>query len=990
MHKKISAFSRNVWLTVALFIALAVTFVFYVFAEKQIDHANDVRYQSLLLVDELRQSSDYLTYMARSFIVNGDPLYKKYYQDVLDIRDGKKPRSSLNSINNIYWGLASEKKQLISSVDSSTMPLLDMIRQIGVSEKEFEKLAQAKTNSDLLTITELRAMSLVESAGSDLAGKRAAAFGLLFGEQYNLAKAAIWKPLNEFYQLMDARTLDNVKSAETLASRVRWILIGFGLSLMFMLWRASQTLRTTLGANLETIHKHIANIGSGNFSSSSVVDVPAKNSVLGWLVQTQNDLIAAHNLHEKMEASLRESEARYRQIVVTAEEGIWAVDADANTSFVNPKMAVMLGYTEDEMLGRPLSDFMDDVGKEITEKNLERRRQGISEQHDFKFLHKDGSERWCRLATSPIFDENNHYAGALAMVTDITARRQTESALQEAYLYTQAILDNMADGVITFNKQGDIESFNASAHTMFGYEFDEIVAANLSLLIVETHNLQVCRDLAHMIESETKQLDMEGKRKDGSVFPINLSVSLLSRSGRESYVGVIRDTTRERQHIEEVHRLAFFDPLTELPNRRLVLDRLAQAILSASRTGQHGALMFLDLDHFKQLNDTLGHDVGDELLQQVGARLQSCVRDCDTVARMGGDEFVVLLEALSTHPIDAAAQTKAVANKILQVLGQPYHLCEHSYVSTPSIGIVVFLDQIESTEELCKKADVAMYQAKAVGRNTIRFFDPAMQAALSIRVEMESNMRRALGKNEFILHYQIQVDSQGIATGVEALLRWNHSVHGIVSPAAFIPMAEETGMILPIGKWVLEAACKQLAEWAEQPAMAHWTMAVNVSASQFARSDFVAILTQILHSTGAKPELLKLELTEAMLVSDIDDVIFKMAALKELGVCFSLDDFGTGYSSLAYLKRLPLDQLKIDKSFVHDLVTNTNDEAIARSVVTLGHNLGFKVIAEGVETAEQQNFLEQMGCDAYQGYYFGYPVATADLQSIVNNIPQLH
>jgi len=985
MHKEKSAFSRNIWLTVVLFGALVAVFIFYVVAEKRVDRANDVRYQSLLLTDELRQSSNDLTYMARSYVVNGNPFYKKYYQGILDIRDGKKART--NNMNNIYWELASANKQLTSSAEAPAVPLLEMIRQLGVTEQELTRLVQAKTSSDMVAITELRAMSLAEFAGSGAAEKRAAALNLLFDAQYNLSKAAILKPLNEFSEMVNARTFDNVQSAEALATRVRWILIVFGLSLMFMLWRTSQALRTTLGATVDTIYEHIANIGSGNFSSPIPVNASMKNTVLSWLAQTQKNLKAASDSHHAMETSLRDSEARYRQIVVTAEEGIWAIDANANTSFVNPKMAMILGYTEEEMLGRPVTDFMDEAGREITEKNIERRRQGIAEQHDFKFLHKDGSERWCQLATSPIHDENNQYAGALAMATDITARRQTESALQEAYRYTQAILDNMADGVITFNAEGDIESYNTAAHTIFGYSFDEIVDANIAMLIAEKHGEQVCCNFEKMIESETKQLDAEGKRKDGSIFPISVSVSLLPRSGRIIYVGVIRDITRERQHIEEVYRLAFFDPLTELPNRRLVLDRLEQAILTASRTGQYGALMFLDLDHFKQLNDTLGHDVGDELLQQVGGRLQSCVRDCDTVARMGGDEFVVLLEALSTHPIDAAAQTKAVANKILQVLGQPYHLCEHSYVSTPSIGIVIFLDHIESTEELCKKADVAMYQAKAVGRNTIRFFDPAMQAALSIRVELESNMRRALGQNEFILHYQIQVDGQGVPTGVEALVRWNHSVHGMVSPAAFIPMAEETGMILPIGKWVLEAACKQLVEWAEQPARAHWTMAVNISALQLVRSDFVETLKNVLRTTGAKPGHLKLELTEAMLVSDIDDVIIKMNALKELGVSFSLDNFGTGYSSLAYLKRLPLDQLKIDQSFVHDLMTNNNDEAIARSVVTLGHNLGLKVIAEGVETAEQRDFLAQMGCDAYQGYYFGHPVPTADLQSVINNIP---
>ncbi|RZA05762.1 MAG: bifunctional diguanylate cyclase/phosphodiesterase, partial [Moraxellaceae bacterium] len=394
-----------------------------------------------------------------------------------------------------------------------------------------------------------------------------------------------------------------------------------------------------------------------------------------------------------------------------------------------------------------------------------------------------------------------------------------------------------------------------------------------------------------------------------------------------------------------------------------------------------------DLDYFKQLNDSLGHDLGDVLLQQVAARLQSCVREGDSVARMGGDEFVMLIEALSPYPNEAASQAEMIAHKVLQALAHPYTLREHTYVITPSIGIVLFLDQIEPMDELLKKADVAMYQAKTAGRNNARFFDPTMQAAVSVRIELEKSMRLALERKEFLLHYQLQVDRNGKPTGAEALIRWNHSEHGMISPAAFIPLAEETGMILPIGQWVLETACVQLVEWAKAPHTRQWSMAVNVSLSQFAHPDFVANVTQALQKTGANPYQLKLELTESMLAKDVEEVIVKMFEIKALGVTFSLDDFGTGYSSLSYLKRLPLDQLKIDQTFVRDLLTDSNDATIARTVVALGHSLGLKVIAEGVETAEQRNALADMGCDAYQGYYFARPVAVRDLAAAVQKIP---
>lgn len=580
--------------------------------------------------------------------------------------------------------------------------------------------------------------------------------------------------------------------------------------------------------------------------------------------------------------------------------------------------------------------------------------------------------------------ENGEVQGIFVVVIDITERKRAELELQESVSHTQAILDNMFDGVITINTKGIIESFNMAATHIFGYTQEEVIGKNVTLLMPPNYKSQHESYLRQHNESLDSSVlntlrEVEGKRKSGQTFPMSLSISKILCAERVTFVGLVRDISQQRQDEEEIYRLAFYDPLTNLPNRRLLYDRLQQAMLTSSRTDQHGALMFLDLDYFKQLNDSLGHDLGDVLLQQVATRLQSCVREGDSVARMGGDEFVMLIEALSPYPNEAASQAEMIAHKVLQALSQPYTLREHSYVITPSIGIVVFLHQTDSMEDLLKKADVAMYQAKTAGRNTARFFDPTMQAAVSVRIELEKNMRKALERQEFLLYYQLQVDRQGQPTGVEALVRWKHSEHGMVSPAAFIPLAEETGMILPLGQWVLETACLQLVKWAKSPLTAHWNMSVNVSVSQFAHPDFVANVTKAIEKTGANPHQLKLELTESMLAKDVEEVIIKMVEIKALGVTFSLDDFGTGYSSLSYLKRLPLDQLKIDQSFVRDLLTDTNDATIARTVVALGHSLGLTVIAEGVETAEQRNVLAEMGCDAYQGYYFARPVPANDL-----------
>ncbi len=562
--------------------------------------------------------------------------------------------------------------------------------------------------------------------------------------------------------------------------------------------------------------------------------------------------------------------------------------------------------------------------------------------------------------------------------------KQTVDSLRASVIHTQAILDNMVDAVITINAQGHMESFNQSACVMFGYTLEEVIGRNVSLLMPQPHRGQHDSYLANYRTTGDARIigkprELEGQRKDGSTFPIHLSVSKLELPERVTFIGLVMDITQRRQNEEEIRRLAFYDPLTRLPNRRLLLDQLRHAMLAADRTGQRGAVLLLDLDHFKQINDSLGHTVGDALLVQVSQRLQTCVREGDIVARPGGDEFVLVLEALAGTDQDAASRAEAIASKVLSALGEPYTLNDKAYTCTPSIGLAIFPQHHETMDELVKQADAAMYQAKAAGRNRVCFFDFALQAAAEAREALTDAIRQALVRQEFQLFYQIQVQEDGAIQGVEALVRWRHPTRGMVSPAQFIPLAEETGLILPLGQWVLETACAQLVTWAQTQASAHWTIAVNVSALQFAQTDFVANVMLALERTGANPHLLKLELTESMVVGNVDVIISRMNALRARGVRFSLDDFGTGYSSLSYLKRLPLAQLKIDQSFVRDLLVDPNDAVIAQTIVSLGHSLGLVVIAEGVETKEQRDDLARMGCDAFQGYFFGRPVPAADL-----------
>ncbi|MDO8207239.1 MAG: EAL domain-containing protein, partial [Gallionella sp.] len=406
-------------------------------------------------------------------------------------------------------------------------------------------------------------------------------------------------------------------------------------------------------------------------------------------------------------------------------------------------------------------------------------------------------------------------------------------------------------------------------------------------------------------------------------------------------------------------------------------------LASSTRSGRKGALLFIDLDNFKTINDTLGHDIGDLLLQQVAQRLESCMREGDTVARIGGDEFVVMLEDLSEHTIEAAAQTEDIGEKILATLGQLYQLASHEHRSTPSIGATLFNGHNQAIDELLKQADIAMYQSKKAGRNTLRFFDPRMQQAVNARASLEEELHKALESRQFQLHYQIQVDSLRRPLGAEVLIRWLHPERGLVSPAQFIPLAEETGLILPIGRWVLETACAQLKAWQQDALTLDLVLAVNVSAKQFNQKDFVAQVRAVVQSHDINPMRLKLELTEGLFLENIEDTIATMNALKELGVQFSLDDFGTGYSSLQYLKRLPLDQLKIDQSFVRDLAVDGSDKAIVSTIIAMARNLNLDVIAEGVETEDQQQQLLGSGCACYQGYLFGKPMPIEQFEALL-------
>jgi diguanylate cyclase (GGDEF)-like protein len=477
------------------------------------------------------------------------------------------------------------------------------------------------------------------------------------------------------------------------------------------------------------------------------------------------------------------------------------------------------------------------------------------------------------------------------------------------------------------------------------------------------------------------------RRKNGEIYPEFLTITAVKDLNGilTNYVATFTDITTSKLAADEIKNLAFYDPLTHLPNRRLLLDRLEHALSSSNREERDGALLFLDLDHFKILNDTLGHGIGDLLLKQVADRLTACVRENDTVARLGGDEFVVMLENLSNNLYEAALQAKSIGEKILISISQTYQLGSHEYRNSISIGIALF-SQIQSGDELLKHADIAMYQAKKGGRNTLRFFDPQMQINIFARAALESDLRKALNFHQFQLYFQVQVGHLNKPFGAEVLLRWLHPERGLVSPAEFISLAEETGLIIPIGKWVLETACAQLKAWQHDKLTNKLTLSVNISAKQFRQADFIEHVKSLIQHYGISPGNLKLELTESILLDNIEATIATMNTLGTLGLKFSLDDFGTGYSSLQYLKRLPLYQLKIDQSFVRDIATDGYDEAIVRTIIAMAKSLNLNVIAEGVETEEQKQFLISNGCTNYQGYLFSKPVPISQFLVLLHSI----
>ncbi|MBQ0713419.1 MAG: EAL domain-containing protein [Porticoccus sp.] len=656
------------------------------------------------------------------------------------------------------------------------------------------------------------------------------------------------------------------------------------------------------------------------------------------------------------------------------------VDSDLHYRFSNKSYENWLGKSSKDVIGKHVKDVLGDEAYPIQKERYASVLSGKRVNFEYSLRFSDNKEHYISGSFVPDISDDGEVKGFFVLGTDITERKQAEEQLQIA-----AAAFETGDGMMITDSEGAILRVNHAFTIITGYTAEEAVGKNPRFLQSGRHNKAFFAAMWESINSTGQwQGEIFDQRKNGEVYPKWLTISAVKDDNDNTthYVGSHSDITVRKQAEERIRKLAFYDPLTELPNRALFQDRLRQAMTASGRDGRHGALLLIDLDNFKTLNDTRGHATGDKLLKSIAQRLDNTLREGDTVSRLGGDEFMILLPGLSTVKQDAAIVAGKVAEKVRLSISQSDSFGSISHHSTASIGVTLFSGNESSIDDLMKRADLAMYKSKSCGRNTIYFFDPAMETALLKRITLEADLRLAIQENQFLIHYQAQVDNKGRVTGAEALVRWMHPEKGMISPADFIPLAEETGQILLVGQWILEAACARLAEWATRPKMAHLTISVNVSAKQFFQGDFVDQVLTILKDTGANPGRLKLELTESALVENVEGIIETMLALKTRGVRFSLDDFGTGYSSLSYLSRLPLEQLKIDLCFVRDMLADKNAAAIAKAIVGLGESLDMEVMAEGIETKSQQEFLARIGCHRYQGYLYSRPIPAEKFEEL--------
>lgn len=666
---------------------------------------------------------------------------------------------------------------------------------------------------------------------------------------------------------------------------------------------------------------------------------------------------------------------QYRILFDKAHDCLLLLTTEGRIREANQACSDMLGYGREELIVMSIEDIAED---DLSGQKL---AHACDEKRTFSahFSCKDSSRIPVEVDASRIFLEDTHH-----LYLNFRCISERKKGEREAQLAHAAI--NVSDTPFYWiSPEGRIISVNSAACRSLGYTKEEMAGKyiwDIDPYYTQDDNRKLSQEIK---PTGSYTLESAHRRKDGTEFPILVTVNSATYEGEEHRLVFVQDISERKRADERITYLAYYDEVTGLPNRRMFFERLQHMLAVSARSQRYGAILFIDIDNFKIINDTLGHHAGDMLLKEVSSRLCSTVREEDIVARLGGDEFVVTLEEVDVDRQKAAAHAKLVGEKLLKALSAPYLLNGAECINSASIGVALFQGFNQEIEELLMQSDLAMYEAKKTGRNMLLFFDPAMQEALEKRTSMEADLRMALEQGQFELHYQGRVDENGAVIGAEALLRWQHPDRGMVSPAEFIVLSEQTGLILPIGNWVLNEACATIKSWEKKPETRPLVLSINISPLQLRHADFVDTVAASITNSGIDPSKLELEITESMLHSDIDLIIGKMNALQKQGVRFSMDDFGTGYSSLSYLKRLPINQVKIDQSFVRDITLDQNDEIIVQLIIEMSRTLGLESIAEGVESPEQLDLLLRHGCRQFQGFLFSHPLPLAAFERALTN-----
>jgi diguanylate cyclase (GGDEF)-like protein/PAS domain S-box-containing protein len=764
-------------------------------------------------------------------------------------------------------------------------------------------------------------------------------------------------------------TRDSIKAE---LRRLDQIWLSFVLVAVLLIMFVTQLLSSVLTGGLEQLMRVTGEVIRGNREARANI---LRHDEVGMLAQDFNFMLD----------TLHESDLRFRQLAENINQVFWMTEPDKQKMlYVSSAYERIWGRSLQSLLDAPQS-WLDAVHPDDRQRMAEaapKQAQGLYDE-EYRIIRSDGEIHWVHDRAFPIRDNQGVVYRIVGIAEDVTERKQADEVIR-----VSAAAFETHEAIMITDARANIIRVNQAFYDITGFSLEEVLGKNPRILSSGRQDKAFYTDMWHqLLNNGTWTGEIWDRRKSGQIYPKWMTITAVKDNmGKTTeYVAIFSDITLRKQSEEEIRNLAFYDALTRLPNRRLLMDRLRSALALSARSNKYGAVLFLDMDRFKTINDSLGHDVGDQLLIEVAERIQSCVREVDSVARLGGDEFVVLIEEVDENAEEATQKIALITEKIRESLCLPYQLDGNEHHSSPSIGVSMYCCNKESADDLLKHADMAMYQVKEAGRNAVRFFDPAMQQMVETRAVLDADLRRAVPNQQLSLYYQIQVDENLRPLGAEALVRWIHPNRGIVSPAQFIPIAEESTLILDIGNWVLQTACQQLAVWAKEEQTRDLVLAVNVSAKQFRQHDFVDNISSELRKQGIKPSRLKLELTESLVLNDVSDVVTKMHSLKAIGVRLSLDDFGTGYSSLAYLKNLPLDQIKIDQSFVRDIASDPNDAVIVKTIIDMAHNFRLNVIAEGVETQTQLDFLKENGCLAYQGYLFSKPVPIDQFNALLKS-----